>query len=153
MMKRKRFCALLLCALLTICALPLTAFAAYAPIGTEDEPSSVQLYEYYNSEGEWVSLSTPHHWNTLTGEIAYCLEHKNGTPHGDTYTSFDPTEAYPYAVYQGIYSILTFGYPAGGTGGLSAEQARYATANAIRFWLSESQEAYGWDFQRIILPT
>ena len=148
MMKRKRFCALLLCALLTICALPLTAFAAYAPIGTEDEPSSVQLYEYYNSEGEWVSLSTPHHWNTLTGEIAYCLEHKNGTPHGDTYTSFDPTEAYPYAVYQGIYSILTFGYPAGGTGGLSAEQARYATANAIRFWLSESQEAYGMDFQQ-----
>lgn len=147
-MRGKRFCALLLCALLTICALPLTAFAAFAPIGTEDEPSSVQLYEYYNSEGEWVSLSTPHHWNTLTGEIAYCLEHKNGTPHGDTYTSFDPTEAYPYAVYQGIYSILTFGYPAGGTGGLSAEQARYATANAIRFWLSESQEAYGMDFQQ-----
>ena len=120
MNKRKRFIALLLCVLLTICALPLTALAAYAPVGTEDEPSSVRLYEYYNSEGNWVSLSTPHHWNTQTGEIAYCLEHKNGTPRGDTYSSFDPTDAYPYAVYQGIYSILTFGYPAGGTGGLSA---------------------------------
>ena len=148
MNKRKRFIALLLCVLLTICALPLTALAAYAPVGTEDEPSSVRLYEYYNSEGNWVSLSTPHHWNTQTGEIAYCLEHKNGTPRGDTYSSFDPTDAYPYAVYQGIYSILTFGYPAGGTGGLSAEQARYATANAIRFWLSESQEVYGMDFQQ-----
>ena len=64
MNKRKRFIALLLCVLLTICALPLTALAAYAPVGTEDEPSSVRLYEYYNSEGNWVSLSTPHHWNT-----------------------------------------------------------------------------------------
>ena len=148
MNKRKRFIALLLCVLLTICALPLTALAAYAPVGTEDEPSSVRLYEYYSSEGAWEALKTPHHWNTQTGEVAYCLEHKNGTPRGDTYSSFDPTEAYPYAVYQGIYSILTFGYPAGGTGGLSAEQARYATANAIRFWLSESQEAYGMDFQQ-----
>ena len=148
MNKRKRFIALLLCVLLTICALPLTALAAYAPVGTEDEPSSVRLYEYYSSAGAWEALKTPHHWNTQTGEIAYCLEHKNGTPRGDTYSSFDPTEAYPYAVYQGIYSILTFGYPAGGTGGLSAEQARYATANAIRFWLSESQEVYGMDFQQ-----
>ena len=148
MNKAKRILTLLLCALLTICALPLTALAAYAPVGTEDEPSSVRLFEYYNSEGNWVSLSTPHHWNTQTGEIAYCLEHKNGTPRGDTYTSFDPTESYPYAVYQGIYSILTYGYPAGGAGGLSAEQARYATANAIRFWLSECQEAYGMDFQQ-----
>ena len=148
MNKRKRFIALLLCVLLTICALPLTALAAYAPVGTEDEPSSVRLYEYYSSAGAWEALKTPHHWNTQTGEIAYCLEHKNGTPRGDTYSSFDPTEAYPYAVYQGIYSILTFGYPAGGTGGLSAEQARYATANAIRFWLSESQEVYGTDFQQ-----
>lgn len=148
MNKRKRFFALLLCVLLTICALPLTALAAYAPVGTEDEPSSVRLYEYYSSAGAWEALKTPHHWNTQTGEIAYCLEHKNGTPRGDTYSSFDPTEAYPYAVYQGIYSILTFGYPAGGTGGLSAEQARYATANAIRFWLSESQEVYGMDFQQ-----
>ena len=148
MKKSKRFFALLLCALLTICALPLTALAAYAPVGTADEPSSVRLFEYYNSEGNWVSLSTPHHWNTQTGDVAYCLEHKNGTPHGDTYTSFDPTESYPYAVYQGIYSILTFGYPAGGTGGLTAEQARYSTANAIRFWLSECQEAYGMDFQQ-----
>ena len=148
MNKRKRFIALLLCALLTICALPLTALAAYAPVGTEDEPSSVRLYEYYSSAGAWEALKTPHHWNTQTGEIAYCLEHKNGTPRGDTYSSFDPTEAYPYAVYQGIYSILTFGYPAGGTGGLSAEQARYATANAVRFWLSECQGAYGMDFQQ-----
>lgn len=148
MNKRKRFFALLLCVLLTICALPLTALAAYAPVGTEDEPSFVRLYEYYSSAGAWEALKTPHHWNTQTGEIAYCLEHKNGTPRGDTYSSFDPTEAYPYAVYQGIYSILTFGYPAGGTGGLSAEQARYATANAIRFWLSESQEVYGMDFQQ-----
>ena len=148
MNKRKRFIALLLCVLLTICALPLTALAAYAPVGTEDEPSSVRLYEYYSSAGAWEALKTPHHWNTQTGEIAYCLEHKNSTPRGDTYSSFDPTEAYPYAVYQGIYSILTFGYPAGGTGGLSAEQARYATANAIRFWLSESQEVYGTDFQQ-----
>lgn len=148
MNKRKRFFALLLCVLLTICALPLTVLAAYAPVGTEDEPSSVRLYEYYSSAGAWEALKTPHHWNTQTGEIAYCLEHKNGTPRGDTYSSFDPTEAYPYAVYQGIYSILTFGYPAGGTGGLSAEQARYATANAIRFWLSESQEVYGMDFQQ-----
>ena len=148
MNKKKRFIALLLCVLLTICALPLTALAAYAPVGTEDEPSSVRLYEYYSSAGAWEALKTPHHWNTQTGEIAYCLEHKNGTPRGDTYSSFDPTEAYPYAVYHGIYSILTFGYPAGGTGGLTAEQARYATANAIRFWLSESQEAYGMDFQQ-----
>lgn len=51
MNKRKRFIALLLCVLLTICALPLTALAAYAPVGTEDEPSSVRLYEYYSSAG------------------------------------------------------------------------------------------------------
>lgn len=146
MSKTKRLLTVFLCALFAVSALPLTALAAFATIGSTDEPT--RYFEAYMSSGSWESLSTPHHYNTATGEVAYCLEHKGDNPHSVTYSTFDPTEEYPYAVYQGLYAILAWGYPAGGAGGLTPDQARYGTANAIRFWLSECQSAYGQDFQQ-----
>ena len=37
----------------------------------------------------------------------------------------------------GIQAILNHGYPAN-SGGFSADDAFYATANALRFWIKES---------------
>ena len=77
------------------------------------------------------------------------VSNTKGNPrNNDTYSMFDPTETYPTETYAGLYSILTFGYPAGGNGGLTDDQARYATANAIRYWLAEQQAKHGMDFQQ-----
>jgi hypothetical protein len=48
----------------------------------------------------------------------------------------------------GLRIILENGYPYA-TGGLNAEQARYATANAIRFWMSEQGEAQSYNFTNL----
>lgn len=139
----KRYGIALLAFLMVVSAFPVTALAGYAFIESQTEP--VQYFESLN-EDNWSVLKTPQHYNADTGDVAYCLEHKRDNPKGVNYSEFDPTEEYPYDVYQGLYAILSWGYPAGGTGGLTADQARYGTANAIRFWLSESQTKYGTDF-------
>ena len=132
----KRYGIALLAFLMVVSAFPVTALAGYAFIESQTEP--IQYFESLN-EDNWSVLKTPQHYNADTGDVAYCLEHKRDNPKGVNYSEFDPTEEYPYDVYQGLYAILSWGYPAGGTGGLTADQARYGTANAIRFWLSESQ--------------
>lgn len=137
--------------LLFATALPFSAsaMASTSRITSKDEPASVRLFENVSGSGAWETTKTPQHFNTEENKVVYCLEHKKGNPrNNNTYSMFDPTATYPTETYAGLYSILTFGYPAGGNGGLTDDQARYATANAIRYWLAEQQAKHGMDFQQ-----
>lgn len=137
--------------LLFATALPFSAsaMASTSRITSKDEPASVRLFENVSGSGAWETTKTPQHFNVDENKVVYCLEHKKGNPrNNNTYSMFDPTETYPTETYAGLYSILTFGYPAGENGGLTDDQARYATANAIRYWLAEQQAKHGMDFQQ-----
>ena len=129
-------------------ALPISAFSnAYTyPNTSKKKTPSVRLFENVSGSGTWEATKTPQHFNTEENKVVYCLEHKKGNPrNNNTYSMFDPTATYPTETYAGLYSILTFGYPAGGNGGLTDDQARYATANAIRYWLAEQRATHGMD--------
>ncbi len=133
--KWRRSIAVLLCVTLTFCAaFTLAAFADTAVI------SSTTMYSYfqtYNTSGVWVDLQTPAHWITATGEVAYCLQTSKDNPYNGGYYTIDGEDVYDDYVLTGLRAILTNGYPAN-NGGFDDQAARYATANAIRFFLAEN---------------
>ena len=117
-------------------------------IGSGSNADGGFYFEYYGSSGTWKDLNTPPHWVVETGEVAYCVDHKADSPSGnETYSAFDPQALYSSTTYYGLLAILKAGYPYK-TGGLTASQARYATANAIRAWLSESA-GIGYNFMTL----
>ncbi len=128
-----------------------TAYAtppSHPHIGSGSNADGGFYFEYYGSSGTWKDLNTPPHWVVETAEVAYCVDHKADSPSGnETYSAFDPQELYSSTTYYGLLAILKAGYPYK-TGGLSASQARYATANAIRAWLSESA-GIGYNFMTL----
>lgn len=143
-MKHKK--AILL-ALAVVCSLTLfcgSAFAGTVIIGTTDVTDYMQ---YYNSSG-WHDLNTPNHYIVGTNQIAYCIEHKRTSPSNSTYSDSDILDNYSTRTLTGLRIILENGYPYS-TGGLSAAEARYATANAIRFWLSEQGEDQNYNFTNL----
>lgn len=127
--------ALLFCTLLFFCALlPTSAHADYGSVTTG------YLYPYFQtfgSNGTWKDIQTPSHWIVETGEVAYCLQTEKDTPYGGSYSTVDGSVYYSQRVLTGLQAILENGYPVS-TGGYAANEARYATANAIRFWLAEN---------------
>ena len=130
----RRSLCMIFCVILIFSALPCTAYADTAVI------TSGTMYSYfqtYNTSGTWVDLQTPAHWITATGEVAYCLQTSKDNPYNGGYYSIDGEEVYDDYVLTGLRAILTHGYPAD-SGGFDAQAARYATANAIRFWLAEN---------------
>ncbi len=101
-------------------------------------------FEYYR-DGTWNDLNTIMYLDTVDGEIGYCVEHEAKPPRESIdYTPFDPATMFTGTTMTGIQAILNHGYPAF-SGGLSDDDAFYATANAIRFWIKESC-GQGYDF-------
>lgn len=127
--------AVLFCTLLLFCGiLPVTAFADDAVV------TSGSMYSYFQtfgSNGQWKDIQTPSHWITGTGEVAYCLQTSKDTPYNSSYTTVDGEDYYNDYVLTGLMAILQHGYPVTNAG-FTDEQARYATANAIRFFLAEN---------------
>lgn len=119
---------LLLCA-----ALPITAFADDVHIFTAYQP--FMYFEKY--DGGWSDLGTPPHSVVETGQPAYCLQMSMESPYGDGYDATDGSQYYSPKILNGLKAILAHGYPAS-TGGFNDNQAQYATANAIRFFLAEN---------------
>ena len=111
--------------------------AAYADTAVITSGTMYSYFQTYNTSGTWVDLQTPAHWITATGEVAYCLQTSKDNPYNGGYYSIDDEEVYDDYVLTGLRAILTHGYPAD-SGGFDAQAARYATANAIRFWLAEN---------------
>ena len=133
--KWRRHIAVLLCAMLIFStAFSVTAFADNAVV------TSGSMYSYFqtfSSKGQWVDVMTPSHWITDTGEVAYCLQTSKDSPYNSGYHTVEGSDYYDQRTLTGLYAILENGYPVT-TGGFSDEQARYATANAIRFWCAEN---------------
>lgn len=125
----------LFCAILIFCAmLQVTANADNATVTTGNMYS---YFQTFGSNGVWKDIQTPSHWITSTGEVAYCLQTSKDSPYNSGYHTVDGSDYYSSYVLTGLYAILENGYPVT-TGGYTDEQARYATANAIRFWLAEN---------------
>ena len=130
----RRSLCMIFCVILIFGLFPFTAYADTAVI------TSGTMYSYfqtYNTSGTWVDLQTPAHWITATGEVAYCLQTSKDNPYNGGYYSIDGEDVYDDYVLTGLRAILTHGYPAD-NGGFDDQAARYATANAIRFWLAEN---------------
>ena len=142
----KRPVALFLCLLAVLSLLPMTASAATrVTIDSQFNSEGFDYFEYYNADGQWVDLNTPKHTILETGQIAYCIQHKLGNPHCVGYSEIDPLDSYSTRTVRGIQIILENGYPCT-TNGFTADQARQATANALRFWLSEEGADSQWNF-------
>lgn len=81
-------------------------------------------------------MGTPMHYINETGQVAYCLQTNYNSPNNSGYSSTSGWQYYDEVTIRGLQAILEHGYP-NDTGGFPANEARYATANAIRFWLAE----------------
>ena len=153
MKKSTRFIALLLAALFCVALIPMSAFAKTTVrpydgdgITIQSEYDSAFDYLEYYHNGEWKDLNTPRHWIVETGEDVYCIEHSSNSPHGGTYEETSPSALFGTATLEGLESIFEYGYPCVLPDGFTADEARQATANAIRFWLSEQGEPGSYSF-------
>ena len=149
MRTKHRACRALLCLVLAISLLlPMTvgALAGSTTIGTD--ASRPEYFEALGASGNYNPLKTPYHYDKTTGNVAYCLEHKKDSPSSSAeYTDFDASALWGQNTVTGIQAIVDHGYP-NSNGGLSEEQAHYATANAIRAWMKESADV-GDEFMRV----
>lgn len=144
-MKRIRQTLCLLLALLLLLGVMAPALAASTVITNDD--NDYDYFQYHNSEG-WHDLNTPYHYDS-EGNVAYCIEHRKDPPSsgGTNYTDFDPSTIFSGSTITGIQAILDHGYPVS-NGGLSAAEAHYATANALRAWIYESA-GQGFNFMDV----
>ena len=146
---KHRACRALLCLVLAASLLlPMTvgALAGSTTIGTD--ASRPEYFEALGASGNYNPLKTPYHYDKTTGNVAYCLEHRKDSPSSSAeYTDFDASALWGQNTVTGIQAIVDHGYP-NSNGGLSEEQAHYATANAIRAWMKESADV-GYEFMRV----
>ena len=131
----RRSIAVLLCALLLFCTA--FSFTAYADTAVVTTGTMYSYFQTYGSNGTWKDIQTPSHWITSTGEVAYCLQTSMDPPYNSSYSTVDGSYYYNDYVLTGLLAIVQNGYPTTNAG-FTDEQARYATANAIRFFLAEN---------------
>ena len=147
-MKKRIILILLVSILLTFFVIPVYAVPPANALFTTGLADSAGYYMEYYDGSSWKNLKTPWHWETSSGDIAYCLNQALDFPTGtQSYSTFSPTTKYSARTLEGIYTILGHGYP-NTTGGLPNDMARYATANALRAWLYES-EGIGYSFMDV----
>lgn len=145
-----RFLALALCLSTLLSFAPALASAdtgeTKATVEIESQTNSAFDYLEYYSGGKWKDLNTPKHWIKSTGQVCYCIEHTDGNPHSDTYSPAAPSSVFGTNTLAGLQTILMYGYPCNTPDGFTEDEARQATANAIRFWLSENGEPGSYSF-------
>ena len=145
-----RFLALALCLITLLSFAPALASAdtgeTKATVEIESQTNSAFDYLEYYSGGKWKDLNTPKHWIKSTGQVCYCIEHTDGNPHSDTYSPAAPSSVFGTNTLAGLQTILMYGYPCNTPDGFTEDEARQATANAIRFWLSENGEPGSYSF-------
>ena len=132
--KWRRSIAVLLCVMLMFSAA--FSLAAYADTAVITTSTMYSYFQTYNTSGTWVDLQTPAHW-TSDGQVAYCLQTSKDNPYNAAYSSVEGEAIYDDCVLAGLRAILVHGYPVD-NGGFDDQAARYATANAIRFFLAEN---------------
>ena len=147
MKKKKRIAIIISTALVVLMASLL--FMSTALAVNVSSRSVTDMFDYNGGSG-WKSLDTPEHYvaGSSPEQVAYCLQHSKSSPSNAAYNDSDILDSYSARVQTGLRIILENGYPYA-TGGLSAAAARYATANAIRFWLSENGESGQYNFTNL----
>lgn len=141
--------ALILCLITLLSFVPAVAFAEEPfpqNVTIQSEKNNAFDYLEYYSGGKWKDLNTPRHWIESTGQVCYCIEHSEDNPHGASYTATAPSQVFGANTLAGLQTILMFGYPCNTPDGFTEDEARQATANAIRFWLSENGEPGSYSF-------
>ena len=111
----------------------MTARAGNVTINTYD---GINYFVTFNSQGAWTGLKAPFHSIVETGAVAYCIQPEKDSPNNSGYTEGMGWSAYDETTRLGIQAILENGYP-NYDGGFMPGEARYATANALRFWVAE----------------
>ena len=136
--KLQRTLCLFLALIFSMCAIS-TALAL-----TVTDHDLYDHFEYYR-DGTWQDLNTIMYSDAWSGNIGYCIEHEAKPPRESLdYVPYDPYTMFTGYTMTGIQAILNHGYPAN-SNGFSADDAFYATANALRFWIKESC-GQGYDF-------
>lgn len=148
MKKKKRIAIALSAMLIAVASLVLFTSTAMAAVSIGSR-NVTDMFDYNGGSG-WKSLSAPEHYvvGTSPEQVAYCLQHKNDSPHNSPYNDSDILGSYSSRVQTGLRIILENGYPYA-TGSLTGTEARYATANAVRFWLSENGVSGQYNFTNL----
>ena len=148
-MKRQRIKKIIciLAAILTVCALPSGAFAAYG-FGYLDEA----IYFERDSAGGWTDyVQNEYHLNDENGALIYCVEGGNPFCWDELtqYVGWDATIDALYSVganwrlkdgisveryLQGLVAIASWGYPYYIPAGMDLPEARYATSAAMHVY-------------------
>ncbi len=147
-MNKKRRIAIIISAALVVMMTSLLFMSTALAVNVSSR-SVTDMFDYNGGSG-WKSLDTPEHYvaGSSPEQVAYCLQHSKSSPNNAAYSDSDILDSYSARVQTGLRIILENGYPYA-TGGLSAAAARYATANAIRFWLSENGESGQYNFTNL----
>ena len=147
-MKKKRRIAIILSAGLVVLITSVMFMSSALAVNVSSR-SVTDMFDYNGGSG-WKSLDTPEHYvaGSSPEQVAYCLQHSKSSPNNAAYSDFDILDSYSGRVQTGLRIILENGYPYA-TGGLTSAAARYATANAIRFWLSENGESGQYNFTNL----
>lgn len=127
--------------LLLFCAFLLFGGIIAVPVRAADQVTvstteCTNYFEVYNAAYQWALIETPQHAINETGQVAYCLQQAMRSPYNSGYHYLYGQAMYDQTILNGLRAILEHGYPTT-NGGFPDDQARYATANAIRFWLAE----------------
>lgn len=148
MKRRKKITIAAIAGVIILATLVLFVSPAFAAVNVGTRTTT--HYLQYNGGSGWNDLKTPEHYivGTSPEQIAYCLQHRNDSPHNASYNETDILGSYSTRVQTGLRIILENGYPYA-TGGLTATKARYATANAVRFWLSENGDSGQYNFTNL----
>jgi hypothetical protein len=152
MKKRKKLIMSAVAALVLLASLLLFVMPAWAAVHVGSRNTTHFLQ--YNGGSGWNDLRTPEHYMTGTSpeQIAYCLQHTKGSPANSPYNETDILNSYSTRIQTGLRIIFENGYPYSSSG-LSAVKARYATANAVRFWLSENGDSGQYNFTNLGIYT
>jgi len=147
--KKKKMAVVLSAMLLVMVSFILFTSTAMAAVSIGTRRDIPNMFDYNGGSG-WNDLQTPEHYvvGTSPEQVAYCLQHKNDSPSNSPYNDSDILGSYSARVQTGLRIILENGYPYS-TGGLTGTEARYATANAVRFWLSENGVSGQYNFTNL----
>ncbi|HMM32634.1 MAG TPA: CARDB domain-containing protein, partial [Clostridia bacterium] len=148
MKRKKKIFISVTAGVVLLVALILFASSALAAVSVGTR-NTTHMFDYNGGSG-WSDLKTPEHYivGTSPEQVAYCLQHKNDSPSNSSYNDSDILGTYSARVQTGLRIIFENGYPYS-TGGLTATEARYATANAVRFWLSENGDSAQYNFTNL----
>lgn len=148
MKRKKKITIAVIAAIMVLLSLILFASTALAAVNISSR-NVTNMFDYNGGSG-WGDLKTPEHYivGTSPEQAAFCLQHKKDSPSNSPYNEADILGSYSARVQTGLRIILENGYPYA-MGGLTATEARYATANAVRFWLSENGDSSQYNFTNL----